>query len=256
MITQSVLASIVDQVGRSFGATPSGRGELIHLPLDYEDGDTVSVYVERIDGERYLVTDLGESAGRLDLAGVDLSRSAVDRSWNVIRRTAETEPPIFLERDVSEYEIATVARKEQLAITAMAVGAAMIRADGLRNLAPGFKPRTFAARLVRRIAEHDLTVIPDADMPIRFGGFRRVTAEIKAGEDFYTQALSSSDRTRAYDHVRALFSDAAEDLALRHKVIVIQDRMDLLPWQLQALESESTLVRESDLDHYLSNIAA
>jgi hypothetical protein len=157
-----------------------------------------------------------------------------------------------------EFDIATVCDADHLGAAVLRVGETMVRSEGLTAFAPGYRPKTFAARLVRRAADFDLTVIPDAEMPSQFGAARRVTCEIKSIEqEVFTQALSrAGDRTRAYDHVRSLFTDASPDLDRDQKVVVVQDGIKLPSWQLEALSQNNLLLNEKSLDDYLSSLVA
>jgi len=68
-------------------ATAYGSGELLTLPMSLTDGDAVSIYVEAVGDDLYVLSDRGLAADALALAGVDLSSKSAAASWAAVRRS-------------------------------------------------------------------------------------------------------------------------------------------------------------------------
>jgi len=69
---QASVAAILHHLGDDAIVHPYGDGMLVELPMLYGNGDGVRLLVEPVGGE-YRVTDRGEAADRLLVAGVTLN---------------------------------------------------------------------------------------------------------------------------------------------------------------------------------------
>jgi hypothetical protein len=69
---QASVAAVLYHLGNDAIVHPYGDGVLVDLPMRYSDCDRVRLLVEPLGGE-YRVTDRGEAADRLLVAGVTLN---------------------------------------------------------------------------------------------------------------------------------------------------------------------------------------
>lgn len=225
-------------------STPYGVGDLLTLPWSLADGESVAIYVERLGDDLFVVTDRGLAADALSLAGVDLDTKGARNSWNAVRGSLNLPPSVMA--DISDYEIAGMASRDQLGHALTAVGETVLRADGLRVLGRVRRPLSFPERVIRSASESNLTVLPRAKVQTKQGGERTVTCKVSGtGQHWaFVQAIGEgSQGNEGYDHVRSVFGDASA--TRNHLVAVVADAARLQVWQEAALGDLSVVVRES-----------
>ena len=160
MIT--VLNALKQELANRVSSIQIESGELVLTPYDYPDGETVSLLVRQLDGDLYLVSDLGLAAARLDEAGVDITRGGGHRSWKLL--TADLSAPAA---EANEYEIAAVADEQSLGTTMIRIGQAAIHSDALQAVHGRRRPHSFKERSMKRAAGFNLAVRPGAEIAWR-----------------------------------------------------------------------------------------
>lgn len=230
-----------------------GDGELLTLPWSFADGDSLSLLVT-VERGHYTISDRGQAADALAIAGVDLSTRGASASWQAVRRSTGVPPAVMAEDD--PYVLSASATEDTLAEALIAVGETMLRADGLRVLATHRRAVTFSDRVIRRVSTRSgLAVVPHAKLRTRHGGERQVTCRVDGRRQAYVQALSgSSNILDAYDHTRAVFADAGEPRD--SLVVLVADDAKLQSWQRSALSEVSTVVLEREQDDLWADLAS
>lgn len=252
-MTVDLVRELLTTVSRQATTVPYGDGELLTLPWSLGDGESVSIYVEQLEDQLYLISDRGLAADSLALAGVDLKRSAVRASWNAVLRDVNLAPSALSARHA--FEIAYTTPPDRLGTALTALGEAVLRADGLRALSLTRPTRAFREAVIQSASRHSKAVVPHAPLPMRFGGKRTVTCRLDGAHPTWVQALAASGGSNEnYDHVRSLLSDAL--VSKPELVVVVADAASLDDWQTSALAERSQVVRESDQDDFFAKLAA
>lgn len=251
-----MMATVLDALRRELAdrvsSTPIEGGELVLTPYDYPDGETVSLLVKRLDGDSYLVSDLGLAASRLDEAGVDITRGG-RRSWKLL--TADMTAPLV---EADEYEIATVADERSLGAAMVRIGQTAIHSDALQVVHGKRRPRSFTERSMKRAARFNLAVKPGAEIINRYGGKRRLsfTAASSSGRVGYVITIgAASGAGAAHDRAVATFGGFT-DAGKRDKLVLVGKDISLLDWQIESLRDVSTLCSEDEQDHFWEDLAA
>lgn len=243
-MTINLVDEFAGAISQQSSTTRYGSGELLTLPWSLADGESVAIYVERLNEDMFVVTDRGLAADALALAGVDLSSRAGSSSWAAVKASLGLPPSVMT--DFSEFEIAGSASRDELGFALTAVGETVLRADGLRVLGRKRKALSFPDRVIRQAFEHELTVVPRAKLSTKQGGERTVTCKVTSDSEnwAFVQAMGAgSQGNEGYDHLRSVFGDANVDR--EHLIAVIADGARLAAWQERTLDDLSLLVRES-----------
>lgn len=247
-------ADITNELAGRVSTRRMALGELVTLPFTYSTGNLVQVLVSRISDGEWLITDRGRTAGQLAMAGVDLDkRNAAAQSWQAIVGSMHAQPPILTE--VAKFDLAASSGAGGLASAILEVGRTAVHAEMLKVLAPGFRAGSFGQMVLARVASRELSVVPDAPMPTRHGGVRRVTGRIQARQGIFIQAVSAkATANESYDKAQSIFTSA--EVANEALVAVMARDVKLSSWQIETLEENGTTLDERDLDDYLDGLAA
>lgn len=227
-------------------------GALITLPHTLQDGTPVQVLVER-EGKLVTVTDRGLVADHLDMFGVDLDRTTVAGSWAAIRAGITFSPAIGSD----DWDISAMGGQGEMAALVQAVADAAVRADGLRVLASGHTPKSFAGRVVAAIGER-VAVVPRAALPDRFGAQRQVTCSVGVSNVRYVQALSSGSKARRvqnFDKARSMFSSSTAPE--KHRVSLLEGSASTWDrWQMDGLREVGVVAFDHDIDRFIVGVLA
>lgn len=228
-------------------------GELVTLPLATSARNLIQLYVEQVQQDRWLVSDLGLAAGELATAGVDLnSRKVARQSWGFLLAQMGLEAPVM--HDVGDYHIAGIAVGSQLGPAILSVGQTVVRADMLRVLAPGFRAQRFSEVILAAAGAREVPFTPNAPMPTKHGGSRQVTVRIEGSRRIYMQGVSARNSPiDGYDKAQSVFASA--EVEKDDRVAVVADALKLDRWQWETLEDTGVPLHERDLDAFLSNVA-
>lgn len=232
----------------------SDGDQLITLPLAFSTGNLIQVRIQRIDADRWLVSDRGVTAGELAMAGVDLDgRQSASDSWTAL--AAQMRLDAALLQEVDRYELAGVTTRENLGKAVLAVGETALRGEMLRVLAPGYRARSLRDKVIALAGDRDFAVVPNAPMPTRHGGSRAVTVRIETNRPVYVQAVSGKKSALdGFDKAQAMFSSA--EVGKEQLLAVIADPVQLEAWQRETLQESGQMVQEGDFDAYLDRLAA
>ncbi|WP_430298462.1 hypothetical protein [Sinomonas sp. B1-1] len=230
---------------------PSDGGRELFLPWSLEDGTSITLFVQEHAPDLFCISDRGLAAASLAIAGIDLASRRIAGNWRMIRRSAG-EPVVGW--PTTDWEITAASDRASLGEAMTRVAEAVLRADGLRMTAPGFKARHFGDVVVQKALLTRRSVLPNADLRNKFGGSRKVTCMIQGQRELFLQALSGAGATNdQFDHARSVFLDAeAEKDQL---VTVIAHDAALRPWQRVGLERVGRVVDEGDLEGFLKTAA-
>ena len=252
----TAIESVLDAFSRGLVTQPFEDGELMTVPLALASGALVRVYVEQLADDAWLVTDRGQASSELALAGVNLeqNRSAA-MSWYAIVRDLDLSPPVLTTR-AADYELAGLTSRSTLGESVLVVAEAALRADALRALAPGFRRRRFRDVIIRTAGEYELPVIPDAPMPVRHGGQRRVTCRVDGdGSKYYMQGVSANSKgLNGFDRAQSVLSSA--DVHDGEVLAVVESGMSLRGWQREMLDEHGRVLFETDLSGFMRQLAA
>jgi len=139
----------------------------------------------------------------------------------------------------------------------VALGEAVLRADGLRVLGRAPRRLTFADRVMKSAAEADLTIVPKAKVSTRRGGEREVAFKASGVDEQWAFVMTigqGSSGNEAYDHVRSVFGDAA--VGKEHLLAVVADQACLQEWQESSLRDHGLVTRESEQQSVWAQLAA
>lgn len=239
----------------SLASNKHGAGELVTMPIALGNGNLVQVYVERVSDELWFVSDEGQTAGELALAGVNLSsQKNAAASWEALVRSLPISPPVLRDH-VGDYVLAGQVESGRLGIAMLAIAEAAVRGDGLRALAPGYRARRFRDVIVQSAGRHDLPVLIDAPMPTHHGGSRRVSVKVAGAQDTYLQAISGKGSViDGFDKAQAVLSSA--NVPKERLVAVLARSVRLEAWQWETLRDHGIPIVETELDHYMEQLAA
>lgn len=235
-------------------AVPYGQGrELLVTPWDFEDGATVTMLVERLGSDHYLLTDRGLVADRLADCGVDLDRPAPSKSWAAIR---DSLPRLLAEP--SPFELAATASSSDLGQVAAELASRMMQAEGLNVLGHRRRPSGFSASIMRQASEAGLATIPRAKVTNKHGGKREVSFGVRGErDDRFVVALSGQSNSFMPEHDRAKIAfDDVINLAVSQKVVALSSRATPQAWQLASLREVASVVEEHDLPSLWADMAA
>ena len=138
----SVVDTVANAFSRALNSEPTGDGETITLPIGLSNGNLVQLYVERLDDDRWLISDKGQAAFELAVAGVSLdTHKAAAGSWQHLVRSLSLEAPIFME--TGEFDLAGVVDTRALGRGILELAENVVRGEGLRALAPTYRARRF-----------------------------------------------------------------------------------------------------------------
>lgn len=244
MIANELISAFTGAIENHVAVYPYGDGQLVDLPWSFGDSEGMSVLITPVGEGLYNLSDRGLAASNLALAGVDLSAGKNRRSWDAVRGTLGLPGPIG--RTVSEFEIAALVDDAQIGQALHDMGAVMLRADGLRGLGTPGRRQSFSDRLVRSAQAEGADVIPLAPLRMKYGGKRKVTAQLLGQREVYMQGLGSDD---TYDHARSLLGDA--ELRPDQAVAVIARGVDVADWKRQALGEHADVIDEAELPEYI-----
>ncbi|WP_314905701.1 DUF1828 domain-containing protein [Propionibacterium acidifaciens] len=251
MIT--VLNALKQELANRVSSIQIESGELVLTPYDYPDGETVSLLVRQLDGDLYLVSDLGLAAARLDEAGVDITRGGGHRSWKLL--TADLSAPAA---EANEYEIAAVADEQSLGITMIRIGQAAIHSDALQAVHGRRRPHSFKERSMKRAAGFNLAVRPGAEIVNRYGGRRRLsfTAQAPSGRVGYVITIgTASGASVGHDRAVATFGEFT-DVGKKDKLVLVDKGIPMQDWQIESLRDISSLYSEDEQDQLWREFAA
>ncbi len=120
------IAAIVKYLNDNITVHPYGDDVLVDLPMHYGDGDGVRLLVEPM-GDGYRVTDRGEAADRLQVAGVSLEARHTADALAEVARTARLDGVGAEQGELSVYGLA-----DELGRMLVDVACASLRVDQLR----------------------------------------------------------------------------------------------------------------------------
>lgn len=247
--------AIIDAFAGRVKVRESGTGSLITLPFALSTGNLARVYVEQIADDAWFVTDRGSVAAELALAGVNLeTQKAAGASWAHLRRTIRIDPPL-LRDDVRDFDLAGLTDTESLGRSVLAIGEAMLRGEGLRALAPGYRKRRFRDVIIQAAGQRNLPVVLDAPMPTKHNGQRKVSLMVPGSREIYIQAISASRTSQeSFDIAQSILTSTT--LGEDRLAIVLQRGVHLEKWQRETLEDHGAPVEEGDLDVFMTRLAA
>ncbi|CUR54653.1 hypothetical protein NOCA2210003 [metagenome] len=239
---------------RTLSSEPRGSGEVLTLPLGLSNGNLVQIYVEQLASDRWLVSDRGQAAFELAIAGVNIeTQKAANASWQHLVRSILLDAPIML--DTQPHELAGTSTGAELGNAVLLLGEAVLRGEGLCALAPSYRTRKFRDVIVQAAGKQDLAVQLDAPMPTRHGGNRSVSLAVQGQRPTFVQAVSGrGSAIDGFDKAQAVFSSA--DVPRDQLVAVLASRVHLAPWQWETLRERGNPIMESELDHFMSNLVA
>lgn len=237
-------------VGR-VSSSPYLDGEMLLTPWDFPDGRTLDLYVQQMSDDWYFVSDRGLVADRLSDAGVDVSRGAGARSWEMLRRGLSV-----VLADAGRYEIAGTAVRSDLGGVINDVAVRALQGDALRVLGRTRRNQGFAERAMKEAVSFDLGVLPDSTLSNRFGGTRKVTFSAEgAGGKCFVMALGRSDSfIEDHDRAKLAFEDAEVDRF--EKACLIGSLARPLPWHIKSLEDVSEVYGEQEQNRLWGKLAA
>jgi hypothetical protein len=216
-------AILLGAVNDATDVEPYGDGHLVNLPLQFPDGDAVSIYVCAY-GDGYRLSDRGEVAMRLDMAGVPDS-PAMQEAWQHVTGGRYTVNP---EADV----ITGWVPADELGAGLLEVGQVVMRADQLRLVTP---PQVQGPRFDRKVVTRLRNEMPrgakvQERYPVRLtsGRERRSTAAVIIGinEPLVVQALSDgAKQAREQSVERAIYMfEHATDVDRVHRLAIVGGR--------------------------------
>lgn len=246
-----------DRLSQSAQVTPYGDGFDVLLPFDLHDGETLIAHVQELSPDTYRVSDMGQLSHSLSLSGVDLNKSNVKRSWQMIRQLLGAEATHPSAPDVDdEWELSLTTAGPNIARAIHTLTESMLRADGLVALARVPQQQLkFAAQLMRDANARGLAVVPNAQLLTSSGMRRNVAFSAKGtGRRVFVQAVGDDqDVTRSYDHTYAVFGDAA--VHRDRRIAVLAETLKDKPYT-KGLSQVSTVIFESDADDLWDSLKA
>ncbi len=248
-IALDAFKATLDEIARS---EPWGDGELLVTPWEFSDQEPIVLYVRALDGT-YVVSDRGQAADNLNLAGLDFQKAAVSRSWLAIQQSVENDP--FVHRIQSKWELAARSDFADLGLAIHQVAEAAMRADGLRVLTGGRSnaPR-FETWVIKEAHEEGLIVVPRAEIESTFGFKRRVSVLVEGKRKAYIQAVGpTQDVWDSFDRARSLFADSTLDF--NERFTVLSRDSALSGEQVKAIAKYSDVVDEKDYTGLLKQVA-
>lgn len=232
------VAAILKYLNDNTAVHVYGDGVLVDLPMRYGDGDGVRLLVEPV-GQGYRVTDRGEAADRLQVAGVNLDARRTADALAEVARTAHLDGVGAEQGELSVYGLA-----DELGRMLVDVACASLRVDELRWTAAQRGQLRFQERLVHRVerwAGDRWIVRRSPPIRLRSGRDKRVTLSVESNDSaVYVQALSTSDRESAVQHCYYVFG-LSEEVPRTHKIAALDGPPDL--WS-SAIVSELKEVSE------------
>lgn len=257
--SEPVMEAVLQAFGRRLDSHRYRRGELITLPMSLGNGNLIQVYVEQVDAERFLVSDLGQAAFELATAGVSLEPGrAAGRSWELIVKNLSLDPPLLVEQ-ADDYQLVGTSVPNRVGESVLELAEAVLRADALRGLAPSRRGRRFRDTIVAAAGRANLHVLPDAPMPTKHGGLRRVSLAVypadQGAPEIFIQAVGQrSSSIEGFDKAQAVLTSAS--LPTDRLVAALADGLRLETWQIETLRDHGTAIMERDLDAFMTNLAS
>lgn len=246
-----ISSNLVDGYRQSLTLVEHGQDALLVMPQTFSDGTLLSVLIST-GGTVVSVTDRGITSDLLGIAGVDISRGAVARSWEAVLKSGRTLPAFGAE----PWEITASGDAEDLSTLVQVVADTALRAEGLKVLAVPRRGGSYADSVVRRVLQHSLPVVPHAPMAGLHGSHRKVTCKIEIRNGVYLQALAGKDgdtRALAYDHAAALFGSSAAPVS--NRLCVLQGK-SWAKWQIDGLRDVARVSVDDELAGLLDEYRA
>lgn len=258
MDTDGLTSALMRHLFEETRVIPFGNGFLVHTPLTYSDGDTVTIAVFPL-GSGYRITDRAEAMDRLAEAGLALSASnRATELIDMLRRGAQLAPI-----EAHELEVANFVEEPQLAAGILHIARVAQSIEHLRWTIREPSPQPYRDVVITETAEiarrHHWRWRPSARVQLRNGQERRLTATVDVGHRTgYLQALALPDRNQAVEHVYFMFHELDVDPA--QKLAVVDMRSAVWPEaDLSAIERSGTVVRfrrPADLERALEALEA
>lgn len=253
----NVLDSVTEAFVSRLRTDTAGEGQIITVPTPLTNGNLVQIYVERVGDDRWLLSDEGQAASELALAGVNLAtQKNAAASWLQLARGLNLMPAVLGETaDVGQFDLAGVTDGDSLGRSILALAETVARGEALRVLAPGYRAKRFRDLIVQAANRRELPVVLDAPMPAKHGGTRPVSVKVVASSAVYLQAISGkSSQIDGFDKAQAVFSSAAVE---RDQLVAVLARsVHLEPWQWETLRDSGTPMPEENLNKYLDSLVA
>lgn len=233
----------------------SGIGAVVTLPLTMTTGNMVQVYVEQMADDAWFVSDQGVAASELALAGVNLvTQKGAGASWAQLRRRLGVDP-VLMRDDVRDFDLAGMTTGATLGRAVLAVGEGVVRGEALRALAPGYRRKRFRDVIIQAAGRRNLPVVPDAPMPTKHSGQRKVSLMVAGSRDTYMQAISSSKSSQeTFDIAQSILTSTA--LGRDSLAIVLQRGVVLEGWQRETLNEHGAPIDEDNIDEFMDRLAA
>lgn len=250
MTTIDLVSEFTHAMRENLSQVAYGDGQLLTVPFTFSDGEAIQLLVREHGHGLYSISDRGQVADSLVLAGVNLEAKGVQASWKEI--THNIEFPAL--ESSSIYEIGIMIGHENLGEGISELISAILSAEGLRVAAKTKGRRTFKERVVQNTMNHGLAVRPRDSLPTVFGHRRQVTLSMMAGPRKYWVQTISGQGLEDFDRTVSIFGHAAAD---RGSLITLIDRNKRVEkWQSEALEEVSQVVNEEDHNAFLTELVA
>lgn len=250
--------TVIDEV-RTFTANGfaefgrRGSLECLLTPFQLDEDRCLELYVEEVADGHFKVSDRGQVAELLADQQVDLGSKSNFRSWAKV--LADLPAVAFAEE--APFEIAATTARDTLAQTIVHVGQVSVRASGLAVL--GKAPaRNWRETLIKRAKAKGLVVHPNATIPNRFGGHRKVSFQIEHGDRSAAVLARRSGEggyfNDSYDRILGVFSGA--EIPLEDRIALTDDDAKIEPWHMDGLARVCLLKREREQDELWAALAA
>lgn len=190
----NIKTSVLSEINDHLVTVEYGDGWLIQTPLSYSDGDTVSVFVEPLNG-LFRISDRAEAVDRLIEAHVDPDGGKAADGVHAARALFS---PVASDR----YEVATCVEQGKLGESIFDVAAAALRIEQLRWLARDLPVVTYEDKLIDRVGavarSHAWPFTRGPKVTLRRGRKKRITATVEGPRgETWIQAVAGNDRNAA-----------------------------------------------------------
>lgn len=204
MDINGIKTSLLGWINDHLEVAEYGHGALVHLPLHFCDGDSITLMVEPF-GDGMRVTDRGMTSLRLHMSDLNPNSDRVRSAWNKSIATLQ-----LFDLGSDEGELATSGERSHVGELILRVAEASIRIDQLRWMATSTRPRTFADRVVDRVQKaipSGAKVEPRMAVELRSGRTRTVTAGItqESMHPVLVQAVGGATRESKEDALERCF---------------------------------------------------
>jgi hypothetical protein len=211
------LAAVLRHVGEGWSCQLVDHGWLhVTTSHQYSDGDLVELLIKRSD-DRIVISDGGETAARLDLAGVNVEKGRARELWTRLLRAHQLE--------FANGRLRQEGSIEETGWLAENMANALPNIDAIRLIALPPPTPAFSEQLVTFLEAEFVSVEEQPQLAGRSGIVYRPTASARGNDEpVFIQAVAggrAQARQRAVEHAFTMFSDVNGSLPTEQKLVVL-----------------------------------